>query len=293
MKLKIKILVFIFMLLLLSFNGITKIAYSAEKASYELSIGTIEAEAVKTAVGLLFKYFVKIDSIYLFDHAKPKNICSDSGWLFHINPEINLRTGEGDVFNGFITKLNGNYIRFKTIKIGNIVTPDSSKLFHVFQFNIVLETNKHSDYVNSLFEIGYIPFLLTHKWRLGLENRVGVFLIAGHKSEIDDDPKVETGNAVDESEEEVNSVILRTKLGGEGKFDILKFGNNAKYSISVNPETWGWYDFANDEFYHRVVGAVCFNFPKYISLNLKYENGSGAPNFNDGEQFSINLAVNF
>jgi hypothetical protein len=54
-----------------------------------------------------------------------------------------------------------------------------------------------------------------------------------------------------------------------------------------------WYDFLNGEVYYTIQGKLRF----YLTQNkdkffdFKYQKGSGAPNFNQGDQFGMGLTV--
>ena len=80
-------------------------------------------------------------------------------------------------------------------------------------------------------------------------------------------------------------------------------------SIDTGMGTWGvplsgtlWRDFRYGEWYHRVETALRIKVPmkdekgviKGVFVDLiRYENGSGAPTFNEGSQLSLEAGVTF
>ena len=55
----------------------------------------------------------------------------------------------------------------------------------------------------------------------------------------------------------------------------------------------GWYDIANGKTYYRVTAACRVRIAKDRHFAFACEKGSGAPNFNKGNQFSANITVTF
>ena len=57
----------------------------------------------------------------------------------------------------------------------------------------------------------------------------------------------------------------------------------------------GWYDFLNSQIYYTVQG----NLRLYLTagedkyFDFQYQKGSGAPNFNQGDQYGIGLTISF
>ena len=64
-------------------------------------------------------------------------------------------------------------------------------------------------------------------------------------------------------------------------------------SVSFIGAATVWYDIANSVFYHRLVATLRLTVIENRHFDFTYEKGSGAPNFNEGSQFSANLAVTF
>ncbi len=73
----------------------------------------------------------------------------------------------------------------------------------------------------------------------------------------------------------------------------LPITGDLKIGVNLIPKATGWYDFVNNEFYHTASAIIRFSLDEGRSFDLAYQNGSGAPNFNEGNQFSANLTLQF
>jgi hypothetical protein len=275
-------LAFVILLLVLTANN--SLAEEEQKTKLNLSLSAIRTEAEKAAVGFLVDWAEEI--------SVEKLITGDE-WLSQISPEISIQTGDQDSFNEIIMKVKGYHAKFQETMIGEIPAPDSSKFFSVFPFACGIETNRDFSMMNTLVEAGYVPFeKLSSKYFLGFNPAFGVFIQGGYKFEVDDEDDA-AGGAADESEEGLDSLLLRTKIGGKAIIPVDLSGNKSRYGLSIIPEAWAWYDFVNYETYHRIVGILRISLDNDKYFDLKYENGSGAPNFNEGQQFSANITIAF
>jgi hypothetical protein len=273
-------LVVLFLVLTVDYS----LADEEQKTNLNLSLSSIRTEAETAAVGFFVEWAEEI--------SVEKLITGDE-WLTQISPEISVQTGDEDSFNGIIVKVKGYHAKFQQTMIGEIPAPDSSKFFSVFPFACGIETNRDFSLINALMEAGYVPFKkLDSKYFLGLNPAFGVFIQGGYKFEVDDENNF-AGGAADESEEELDSLLFRTKIGGKAIIPIDLFRNKSRYGLSIIPEAWAWYDVVNYETYHRVVGILRISLDQDKHFDLKYENGSGAPNFNEGQQFSANITIAF
>lgn len=258
----------------------------SELTPLELSLGTIRTELEQAAVGILVDYAETISEEDIFR--------AEEGWLLDLQRNFKIQTGDEDAFNGVIAKVSGNHIRFSetTLDDGTTIVPNSTKLFHVVPISIGFEADNKFDNLSLIGEVGYIPFHLTSPLRLGLTTKFGVFLQAGYKYGIDDSAVPEVGGSMDESSEDPDSAISRLKL----VFDTnLTFGETGRAlgKVSVLPSLKYWYDLANSETYYNASAALRFHVGSKRFFDLKYEKGSGEPNFNEGEQFSANLTFQF
>ncbi len=256
-----------------------------KKKNLNLSFSTISTESEKVVVGFVAEWLENINV--------EKFLVGDK-WLAEISPEIRIQSGEEDAFNGIVAKVKGYSALFQKTEIGGKPIPDSSKYFSVFAFSGGIETNKDFDSINGIIEIGYIPFKkkINSTIFLGLNPAIGMFLQGGYKFELDDSNSSNVeDNSSDKSDEKPNSGLLRAKLGGKGEFKVYDFSD--KYSLHIIPEGWVWYDVVNSEIYHQIIGVIRLTLSENKHFDFKYENGSGSPNFNEGDQFSANLTIRF
>ena len=90
-------------------------------------------------------------------------------------------------------------------------------------------------------------------------------------------------------------VITIFRIKGSFAIDTKSLINISGVGVGLWGSADAWYDILNSEIYYRLEGTVRFflsaNKDKFFSLN--YQKGSGAPNFNQGEQFGMGLTVTF
>jgi hypothetical protein len=131
--------------------------------------------------------------------------------------------------------------------------------------------------------------------RFGLSpNRgLGVYLQGGYKFDNIDESEdasgmsADQGGDSDESQEKPDEPIARVKTEATYAFTMMNM-------ISLVPRGTGWYDMLNQEFYYRLEALLRFAIiPNNFSLDFLYEKGSGAPNFNEGDQYSTGLTIMF
>lgn len=231
------------------------------------------------------------------------------GWLLDLEPSIDLETGENDGFNRIIAKLSGNFISFPvdTTTIPDVPMVSNKGLTFVAPISGGVEADDQFRFATALVEIGFVPWLRTGgtfpprhgQFELGVNPIIGVFLQGGRKFSIDDTQR--EGAAADESAEERDDEVLRGKLIVRGKLLILS--DSARTGVSVGsgqdervwftPEATVWYDFINGEWYHKVSLVAEIKLRDKTTFEIRYDNGSGAPNFNQGSQFGVGLKLMF
>ena len=64
-------------------------------------------------------------------------------------------------------------------------------------------------------------------------------------------------------------------------------------SLNVVPSAEFYYDIANDEVYYQLKGILRLKLAGSSAIDFTYEKGSGAPNFNEGDQFGVGLTFAF
>jgi len=276
----------------------------AVNSPVELSIGTVRTAAEAAAVKFLAKYAEGLDDIFLTNANKVKKTSADKGSILDLSPEVSIETGDQDSFNGIIAKMTGNYMRvtLKDIKDPNnpaktLQVGDLGKLVHVVPISFGFESDRNFKSVSTILETGYVPLLIPRG--VGFQHKVGIFAQAGYKFDANKRSEPETGGAQDQSAEEKESSILRlkgragTKLCVLGKGKCLHKINDDNWGVNVILDATGWYDLRNSKTYHSIEAILRLTLFNGRNFDLKYQDGSGAPNFNKGAEFSANLTVQF
>jgi len=252
-----------------------------------LSIGYLKTELGKNAVGLGIEYAKKLQPrLELF---KPGHRS-----LLSFTPDLSILTGSDDAFNGVVAKYTGNILVFDTTSISGIPgIPDLSKTFHNFPVSAGIETNQNFTFINGLLEIGYIPWYQNNKnlhfiWR---HTKAGIFLQGGYKSALNDSISFE-GGATDESSEKTDHALLRAKAV-IGFSPVFYFNQTKQLGCSLIGNATAWFDFLHGKVYYKLQGKVRVILTKDYALDMGFEKGSGAPNFNQGEQFTTQLTIRF
>ena len=258
----------------------------------QLSFGSIKTELKEQALNFSLSYLQSLDTLW----EKQDYLFAGDKSLFWITPDINIQTGNNDAFSSITFKMTGLAMLFDTITIDGIPTPDGSKLFHTFPSSIGFETNNDFSIINGIGEVGWVPWYQSAKRETAQwlkKTKFGVFIQGGYKFEGDSLAVQQVGGEMDQSMEAVNSGILRAK----GSFAI-----NTNSLVTISGVGFGlvgdshlWYDFLNGETYYSIEGRLRMylanNEEKYFDFH--YQKGSGAPNFNQGEQYGVSLAVMF
>jgi len=269
-----------------------QLAYAQDK-SLNISLGTVKTDLKQNAIDFGIKYMKSFDSLF----KKQDILLSGKNSLFQITPEFNVVSGTNDAFSSIDIKLSGLFMLFKTTEIAEVTTPCTDCYMHLVPLSAGIETNNTFTSVNGILEFGYVPWyqspMMSKVPKLLKHTKVGIFLQTGYKINIDNIGIEPVGGQIDESKETVDKGILRTK--GSFVVDTKSLFEINGVGVGLVGSTDGWYDFLNDEVYYSVKGTARF----YLIVNkdyffdLKYQNGSGAPNFNQGEQFGMGLTMAF
>lgn len=265
---------------------------SAQEKPLTITLGNIKTELKNSALNLGIQYLVSLDSAY-----KEQDILfTGKKSLFQISPEFNVQTGTSDAFSAIDAKITGVALLFQTIKIDGIITPDTKKLFHTFPLSAGIETNNNFDYVNAICEAGYVPWyqaVFMNKVPAWLKKtKLGIFLQGGYKFNLDITDSVnKSGGGADQSKEPIDKAILRAK--GSFGINTQELLNLLFLKIGLAGDANGWYDILNRTTYFSLEGKFRFFVGKNRYFDFVYQKGSGAPNFNKGDQYGINLTVGF
>lgn len=258
---------------------------------FELSFGTVRTDTDRGAINLYLTYNEQIDENRIFEEIGKDDFRVGRGWLAGFSPELLVQTGGEDAFRRVIAKIRGNY--FWPDAARSEKKSEKAKSFLRFPLAVGFETDHRFDKLAFIGELGY-EFIGRPMGKNQMIKRpeVGLFLQTGYKFEIQDKGEWEFGGALDESEEDPNSFIMRAALGSSAEIDLFHFRKN-RHLIQFLPSGRLWYDLPNTEFYYRLDLILRLALTPDKSFDLRYELGSGEPNFNDGDQISANFTLRF
>lgn len=259
----------------------------------EFSGGYINTQLKKNAMSLAVDIGKDIANTITKDLSLFK---TGDNYFVDFRPDIKILVSSEDGFNGILTKYTGSIVFFNTKTVDGIETPAFGKFIPIIPISGGLETDKNFYYVNGLLETGFIPWYQNIRTlnKFIRQTKFGVFIQGGYKFKTTDlpDSLIRQGSSIDESKEKPKESILRLKasFGFEPQF---VFNKSTGFGIGLFGNSDVWYDALNSEFYYKVVGKFRLMITKKYNLDFKYEKGSGAPNFNIGEQFGAALTISF
>ncbi len=272
----------IFLLILLS-------SFSAQ-SQLTVSLGAGKTELKNAAITIGLSYTRSLDSIWgrktFFKGGKKS--------LFAISPEANITTGNQDAFSSINIKAVGMWMVFQTTTVSNLKTPNTAKTFHCFPFSLGAETNNLFNTINGIAEIGWVPWYQAYTSTLPdwmKRTKMGIFLQGGYKFYVDSTGKTAIGGQIDQSLELPQREILRTK--GSFGIDTKNLTNINGLGIGLVGNADVWYDILHGVWYHHLGAAAKFYISNDSYIMIMYDHGSGAPNFNLGDQFATGLTVKF
>ncbi len=200
-------------------------------------------------------------------------------------PDIKIQIGGKDVLDGIVAKYSGLLSKYKFTDDPDI--PDLSKTIQVFSFSGGFEANQSFNVINGLMEFGYMPWYQNQtKSSIIRKTKFGAFAQLGYKFQGEN---VHLGGNQDQSQENEDDVLARLKTSFVYAPEI-KLGTNAK--IITEGAAHAWLDIVNSDIYYNIKGSLKLEVKKYTWI-VKYEKGSGAPNFNEGDQFGGGLQIAF
>lgn len=268
-----------------------------------LSVSSIRTDLKASAIALAISYAQAWDSVFVIKDIQISPTSKNS--LFQLTPEINVLTGTSDAFSSINIKAQGFAMFFRDTTVAGLRTVNSRRMFHLMPVSAGLESNNTFGVINGVAEVGYAPwYQITGNSRITpfmRTTRIGIFLQSGYKFKNDTTGQYLKGGDVVQGKERQDKVIFRTK--GSFVIDankpILTLGF---LQAGVVGAADLWYDFVNRAWYHRVEGKLRLYMPtagnkpnslKRQYLDFAYQKGSGAPNFNQGDQYGIGLTVAF
>lgn len=286
-----KIFLRLFILLTLIFGASSKV-FSQTKA-VQLDLGTIKTALKDNALNVALNYVKSLDSLF-----KVQDILQANGnSLFQLTPQFNIQTGTGDAFSSINAKLTGLFMRFKDTTIAGLLTPNTARTFQTFPISTGIETNNKFNNINGIIEAGWVPWYQTTgnrrtpKWLK--HTKVGIFIQGGYKFGLDTTGKTNTGGEMDQSKEKIDNAIMRAK--GSFSIDTKSLFELSGTGVGIVGNLDSWYDVLNNQIYYSVKGKLRFYLTKNKDtfFDFNYQKGSGAPNFNRGNQYGMGLTLSF
>jgi len=256
-------------------------------APLSISLGALRTEATNAGIRLAADYventFGKLET-HIFADPKSRNVLL-------LMPEAHILTGDKDAFQGVTAKLTGLETFFpREIEIaGGFPMPNLDATIQTLPFSAGFESDGKFKNVDALVEVGYVPWL-PPPFRFRVQP--GIFLQGGYKFARGTSPSGTSAGDTDQSSEPGNSGLLRGKQSlviDSWEWPLLT--TPVKFKVMGSADIWE--DIVNSAIYHRVTGTFRIIISKDRYWDMKYEHGSGAPNFNRGDQFSTNITVAF
>jgi hypothetical protein len=259
----------------------------ALQAQSSLSIGAARTELEASAIRIAVEAAADLGDISRITPRTAEGRTIASGYFF--SPSVQFLTGDGDALDGIVVAIAGNYYPHLVVTPTHDIERDQN--FWVLPVSVGFETDRRFDKVSALGEFG-----VTRIFRTGPLARAplrwGLFAQVGYKAEIDTSGSATSGGSVDESEEALDHMLARARGDLNLTLPLLRFAEDGE-PLRLKSRSVVWYDVVNSEMYYRLEGTLRIPIGEKQGFDLTYEKGSGAPNFNRGEQFSTNLTIRF
>lgn len=257
--------------------------------SLAIDINSIKTPLKANAIGIGINYLKNFNGI-------EQQINGSKGFL-SFTPEIITQAGTSDAFSQLQAKLSGYFLKGKVIEIAGLKTIDTKATLHLFPISVGAESNGNFSFVNTLAEVGYIPYYQATGNKTVSDflkyTTISFFVQAGYKNKLDTTNTMALqGGKIDASAEALNTTLLRFKA--HATIDTKNFfTNNTKPGIGLIGKATYWYDFINKQIYYNLQAKCRVYLTPTQFFDFTYDKGSGAPNFNQGEQFTTGLTVAF
>jgi hypothetical protein len=250
-----------------------------------ISLGTLRTDAKVHAVRIAVDYLSNLGPLFASSEA-PKD-SNSTGWWLLVRPQAQMLTGNEDAFQGVVVKLTGNVARFHAKELApKVWVMDYDRTWFAFPISAGLESDGSFHSVNGLVEAGVVP-IFRGQFKSQSHYQVGLFLQTGYKFSRSEN---EVGGSDDESEEGAEDALARFRADGKLDFPVTVAN---QVTLRMKGTGSGWFDMVNAAWYYRLEAGLGVPLGKDKSFDFTFERGSGAPNFNEGDQFSGNLTIAF
>ncbi len=258
----------------------------------QINLATLKTTLRQDALQLGISYAESLDSMW----ERQDFLLAGKNSLLLITPNFQVQTGSSDAFSSITAMVTGLGMVFRDTTVAGVVTPNTARTFHTFPASVGVETNNTFSIINALAEAGWSPWYqaagrtTVPKWVK--RTKLGVFLQGGYKFVTDSTARSNAaGGAADESMESANGGIFRAKCSLGIDTDALI--NISLLRVGLIGYADGWYDFLNQAVYYRLQATIRFYIAPGKYWDFQYQKGSGAPNFNQGDQFGTGLTMAF
>ena len=264
----------------------------AQEKPVQISLNSIRTDLKQSAMKMGIQYIQSLDTLWEKEHFKDWDKS-----LLTFTPEFGIETGTNDAFSAISGKITGFFMFFDTVRVAGQITPRTDKIFHTMPVSAGFETSNAFQSINGIVEIGYVPWyqMPTSKTPQFLRHTTfGLYAQGGYKFFTDSTQRQSNlGGNVDKSAEKINEFIFRVKshFSIDTKQLLVNSTNNRGIALIGTADTW--YDLMNSKIYYRIEGKLKVLLTKNYFFDFVYEKGSGAPNFNQGDQFGMGLTVSF
>jgi hypothetical protein len=243
---------------------------AAEPGPISLSLGSVRQAAQQAALSYGFNYVANLAA------GADTSIKAGRNWFFRWAPEVDIAAASGNAHSRITARASANWCAFGLTDVAGITTPNTAGVLHDVLGSAGFETTDALDAVAGIAEVGYVPWLPKAVRWIG----VGVFLQGGYQRHLFEPDT--TGGRVAPPEGAV--LRARGRLSAEGRFP-----KSAKRALGLAVRGESWYDFLDHRLHYSAQGIVRFYLDRDLSVDLAYERNSGAPAFEEGNQFGVGL----
>lgn len=261
------------------------LAFLGSYSQLVLNIGAGKTDQKKEAITFGIQYLRSLDSVL----NSGEHVKYGRNSIFLITPAFNIQSGTNDALNLLTAKVTGELLTYETTQAtsGHSI-PNFARPFSSFPFSAGIETNDQFQFINSIIEIGYVPvFIGRDNPEVLRHTHLGIYLQGGYKFKLDSNAVFNEGGDKDGSDEGVNTGLFRAK--GHLDVDTKAIAQLGTIKVGLVGSADVWADIVNGSIYHRLDGIFRVYLSTKQTIDFVYQHGSGAPLFNQGEQFGFSL----